>query len=112
MQHIAMEGRCFVLSACQHLRRSDAPDSYAAVQGNDQNSVLMRGGSCIVAPLGTVLAGPVFDEDALLVQDLDLGDLARGKFDFDVVGHYARPDVFRLHVNEAATPPVRFEQTP
>ncbi|MFM0140213.1 nitrilase-related carbon-nitrogen hydrolase [Caballeronia grimmiae] len=110
MQHIAMEGRCFVLSACQHLRRRDAPHSYAAVQGNDPNTVLMRGGSCIVGPLGVVLAGPVFDEDALLVHELDLGDLARGKYDFDAVGHYARPDVFRLHVNEAASPPVVFER--
>ncbi|MFM0379244.1 nitrilase [Paraburkholderia strydomiana] len=110
MQHIAMEGRCFVLSACQHLRRSDAPESYAAVQGNDPDTILMRGGSCIVAPLGAVLAGPLFDEDALLVHELDLGDLARGKFDFDVVGHYARPDIFRLHVNEEASAPVHFEQ--
>jgi nitrilase len=110
MQHIAIEGRCFVLSACQHLRRSDAPDGYAGVHDDDPDTILMRGGSCIVAPLGTVLAGPVFDEDALLVHELDLGDLARGKFDFDVVGHYARPDVFRLHVNEAPTLPVRFEQ--
>lgn len=112
MQHIAMEGRCFVLSACQHLRRSDAPDDYAAVQGNNPDTVLMRGGSCIVAPLGAVLAGPVFDEDALLVHELDLADLARGKYDFDVAGHYARPDVFRLHVNEAPTVPVVFEQSP
>jgi len=110
MQHIAMEGRCFVLSACQHLRRSDAPQNYAAVQGNDPNAVLMRGGSCIVGPLGEVLAGPVLDEDALLVHELDFGDLSRGKYDFDVVGHYARPDIFRLHVNEAPTPPVIFEQ--
>lgn len=110
MQHIAMEGRCFVLSACQHLRRSDAQESYAAVQGNDPDTILMRGGSCIVAPLGAVLAGPLFDEDALLVHELDLGDLARGKFDFDVVGHYARPDIFRLHVNEEASAPVHFEQ--
>jgi nitrilase len=110
MQHIAMEGRCFVLSACQHLRRSDAPENYAAVQGNNPDTVLMRGGSCIVGPLGEVLAGPVLDEDALLVHELDLGDLSRGKYDFDVAGHYARPDIFRLHVNEATTPPVVFEQ--
>jgi nitrilase len=110
MQHIAMEGRCFVLSACQHLRRSDAPQNYASVLGSDPDAVLMRGGSCIVGPLGEVLAGPVLDEDALLVHELDLGDLTRGKYDFDVVGHYARPDIFRLHVNEAATPSVVFEQ--
>ena len=66
----------------------------------------MRGGSCIVGPLGQVLAGPVFDENAILTADIDLGEIARAKYDFDVVGHYARPDVFRLHVNEKATPPV------
>ena len=66
----------------------------------------MRGGSAIIGPLGQVLAGPVFGEDAILMADLDLADIARGKFDFDVVGHYARPDVFRLHVNEKPAPPV------
>ncbi|MFP3564070.1 nitrilase-related carbon-nitrogen hydrolase [Paraburkholderia sp. SIMBA_030] len=112
MQHIALEGRCFVLSACQHLRRKDAPEHYAAIQGNEPDTVLMRGGSCIVSPLGEILAGPVFDTDAILVQELDLGDLARAKYDFDVAGHYARSDVFRLHVNEAPMPPVVFEQRP
>ena len=60
--------------------------------------------------LGVVLAGPVLDEDALLVHEFDLDDLAEGKYDFDAVGHYARPGVFRLHVNEAASPPVVFER--
>lgn len=110
MQHIALEGRCFVLSACQHLRRSDCPTDYAAIQGNDPSTVLMSGGSCIVGPLGSFIAGPIFEQDALLVADLDLNDLARAKYDFDVAGHYSRPDVFRLHVNEAAMPPVVFEK--
>ncbi|CAE6710648.1 carbon-nitrogen hydrolase family protein [Paraburkholderia aspalathi] len=110
MQHIALEGRCFVLSACQHLRRSDCPTDYAAIQGNDPATVLMSGGSCIVGPLGQLIAGPIFEQDALLVADLDLNDLARAKYDFDVAGHYSRPDIFRLHVNEAAMPPVVFEK--
>ncbi|MFP1679158.1 nitrilase-related carbon-nitrogen hydrolase [Alloalcanivorax sp. C16-2] len=109
MQHVALEGRCFVLSACQHLRRKDAPEWYQAIQGNDPETVLMRGGSCIISPLGEILAGPVFDEDDILVHDLDLADLARAKYDFDVAGHYARSDIFRLHVNEAPMPPVVFE---
>lgn len=108
MQHIALEGRCFVLSACQHLRRGDCPDRYDAIQGNEAETLLMRGGSCIVSPLGEFLAEPVFDRDEILVADLDLGEIARGKYDFDVTGHYARPDVFRLHVNEASTPAVVF----
>ena len=66
----------------------------------------MRGGSAIVSPLGQILAGPVFNEDAILLAEIDLADVARGKYDFDVVGHYARPDVFQLHVNEKPAPPV------
>ena len=56
----------------------------------------MRGGSAIISPLGQVLAGPLFNEDAILLAEVDLAEIARGKYDFDVVGHYARPDVFRL----------------
>jgi nitrilase len=100
MQHVALEGRCFVLSACQFLRRGDCPDDYGAVQGNDPSTILMRGGSCIVSPLGQLLAGPEFQGPKILTADIDLGDIARGKFDFDVTGHYARPDIFRLNVNE------------
>jgi nitrilase len=108
MRHVALEGRCFVLSACQFLLRGDCPDDYAAAQGDDPDTVLMRGGSCIIGPLGQVLAGPVFDQSQILVADLDMADIARAKYDFDVVGHYARPDVFQLRVNERATPAVVF----
>ena len=69
---------------------------------------MCRGGSCIIDPFGTVLAGPNYDGEALLTAAINLGDTIRGKFDFDVTGHYARPDVFRLMVNEADTPPVQF----
>lgn len=100
MTHIALEGRCFVLSACQYLTRGDCPEDYAAIQGNDPATVLMRGGSCIIAPLGKVLAGPHFGSETILHAELDLDDIPRGKYDFDVAGHYARPDVFRLHVDE------------
>jgi nitrilase len=106
LRHIALEGRCFVLSACQYLTRRDCPDDYAAVQGNNPATVLMKGGSCIVGPLGQVLAGPAFDGETILAADIDLDEIARGKFDLDVVGHYARPDVFQLHVNTRPTRPV------
>ena len=100
MRHVALEGRCFVLSACQYLTRADCPPGYACVQGDDPRTVLIRGGSCIVAPLGQVLAGPHFDGEAVLTADLDRNEIARGKYDLDVAGHYGRPDVFRLSVNE------------
>jgi nitrilase len=67
---------------------------------------MMRGGSAIINPFGQILAGPVYSEDVILTAELDPADITRGKYDFDVVGHYARPDVFRLHVNEKPTPPV------
>jgi nitrilase len=106
MQHIALEGRCFVLSCNQFARRADYPSDYQTAFGDEPTTILSRGGSCIVNPLGQLLAGPNFTEECILTADLDLGDLARGKYDFDVVGHYARPDVFRLQVNEAPQPPV------
>ncbi len=109
MRTIALEGRCFVLSACQFARRSDYPADYEPLQGNDPATVLIRGGSCIVSPLGEVLAGPCFDGPAILTADLDMGAIARGKFDLDVVGHYARPDIFHLTVNTRPTTPVNFK---
>ncbi len=106
MQHVALEGRCFVLSCNQFTRRRDFPADYDAVQGNDPDTVISEGGSCIVSPLGEVLAGPNFDGECILTAEIDLGEIVRGKYDFDVVGHYARPDVFRLHVNERPLPAV------
>jgi len=100
MQHIAIEGRCFVLSACQYTTRADYPEDYDAIQGNAPDTVLMRGGSVIVSPAGDVLAGPSYDGECILTAEIDLDDVVRGKYDFDVVGHYARPDIFKLLVDE------------
>jgi nitrilase len=108
MQHIALEGRCFVLSACQFIRRGDYPADYAAVQGDAPETVLIRGGSVIVSPLGRILAGPSYEGECIQIADIDLGEIAEGKYDLDVAGHYARPDVFRLHVNERPAPTVSF----
>jgi nitrilase len=109
MRHVALEGRCFVLSACQFLRRADLPRGYPTERFLPEQDVLIRGGSCIVGPLGELLAGPVYGEECVLTADLDRSALIRAKFDFDAVGHYARPDVFRLHVNEKSMKPVVFE---
>jgi nitrilase len=106
MRHIANEGRCFVLSACQYLQRKDAPADYDCIQGNDPDTVLIRGGSVIVSPLGEVLAGPLYGEEGVLVAEIDPADRQRGKYDLDVAGHYARPDIFQLRVNRAPQTPV------
>jgi nitrilase len=99
MRTIAQEGRCFVLSACQYLTRADCPPSYDIAQGSAPTTVLIRGGSCIVDPFGTVLAEPSFDGEAIRVAELDRRLIPRGKYDLDVVGHYSRPDVFSLSVD-------------
>ncbi|MDP6734252.1 MAG: carbon-nitrogen hydrolase family protein [Gammaproteobacteria bacterium] len=103
MQHVAMEGRCFVLSCNQYITRGDFPENYDTIQGDDPATVISRGGSCIVSPLGQFLAGPDFDSETILTAELDMDDIARGKYDFDVTGHYARPDIFKLLVNETST---------
>ncbi|HFQ16056.1 MAG TPA: carbon-nitrogen hydrolase family protein [Rhodobacteraceae bacterium] len=108
MQMIALEGRCFVLSACQHMTRADGPADYHPIQGDSPETQIIRGGSCIISPFGEVLAGPVYDQDAILTAEMDRAEIARGKYDLDVVGHYARPDVFRLEVNRQAQTAVRF----
>jgi nitrilase len=106
MRHVALEGRCFVLSCNQFARRRDFPEDYGTIPKDEPDTVLSRGGSVIVSPLGEILAGPNYESECILSAELDMDDIARGKYDFDVAGHYARPDVFRLHVNEQPMPAV------
>ena len=111
MQHVALEGRCFVLTACQFIRRKDFPATVRLSLGDSPDAVLMRGGSAIISPLGKVLAGPHFDGETILTASLDLNEIGRGKFDFDVAGHYSRPDVFQLIVNESPMRAVATRET-
>ncbi|HEY2907525.1 MAG TPA: nitrilase-related carbon-nitrogen hydrolase [Vicinamibacterales bacterium] len=106
MRHIAVEGRCFVLSCNQFNRRSDFPSDYRSIFGTDPDAVVCRGGSCIVDPFGKFLAGPDTNGETILVADIDRRQIARGKYDLDVVGHYARPDIFTLNVDERPKNPV------
>ncbi|CUJ51711.1 Aliphatic nitrilase [Achromobacter xylosoxidans] len=106
MRHIAHEGRCFVISACQ-VQPSPA-ELGLDVPGWDPQRPLINGGSLIVGPLGDVLAGPLHGQTGLLTATIDIEDLVRARYDFDVVGHYARPDVFTLDVDERVCQSVRF----
>lgn len=107
LRHIACEGRCFVLGCNQFVTRSMYPPDLPGIEDLDGSpEVLCRGASAIVSPLGEFLAGPLLNEEGILYADLDLAEVARGKMDFDVVGHYARPDVFQLTVNERPQHPV------
>jgi nitrilase len=106
MRHIAHEGRCFVVSACQ-FQRSPAQLGVTVPHWDDDRP-LINGGSVIVGPLGDVLAGPLRGEEGLVVAEVDTAELTRARYDFDVVGHYARPDVFSLSVDERRKRTVKF----
>ncbi len=107
MQHVAMEGRTFVLTACQHITRAAYGADHESALGDEPDRVMMRGGSAIISPMGKVLAGPDFSGETILYARIDPADVMRAKFDFDVTGHYARPDVFELVVDTRAKPAVR-----
>ena len=108
LQHIALEGRCFVLGCNQYVERDMYPEDLETREELEAwPEVLSRGGSVIYGPLGDLVAGPLWGEAGMLVADLDLTAIARSKFDFDVTGHYARPDVFTLEVDESPHLPVR-----
>jgi len=101
LQHIACEGRCFVLGCNQFVTKDLYPADLPGIEElAGQPQVMCRGGSVIISPLGEVIAGPLYGEEGILYAKLDLAEVERGKFDFDVVGHYARPDVFQFRVNE------------
>ncbi len=97
MQHIALEGRCFVLACNQFIQKSDYPERFQADLTHEPE-IMSSGGSVIISPLGEVLAGPLWNEEGLLTAELDFSVLAKSKLDFDVVGHYSRNDVFKLEV--------------
>ena len=108
MQHIAQEGRCFVLGCNQFVTKDMYPaDLREHPELENIPEVMCRGGSVIVSPLGNVIAGPLYGEEGILYADLDMGEIVRSKVDFDVVGHYSRPDVFQLTVNERPAEPVK-----
>jgi nitrilase len=93
MQHIALEGRCFVLGCNQYFTKSMYPERFQPLVA-DEPEDLCRGGSVIVSPLGELLAGPLYDAPGVLTAEIDLEDIVKAKLDFDVVGHYGRGDIF------------------
>jgi nitrilase len=95
VRHIAREARAFVLSCCVYQRASSYPDDVPIGEGPD---LLGRGGSAIVGPDGEYLAGPLWDEEGILVADLDPDLLFAERQRFDAAGHYSRPDVLQLEV--------------
>lgn len=101
IRHIAMEGRCFVLSCNQYVTKDMYPKDLACYNDLETSPEIMsNGGSAIVDPLGNYVAEPVWGKEEMIIADLDMKQIAYSQFDFDPVGHYARPDVFKLVVNK------------
>nr|GAT52936.1 predicted protein [Mycena chlorophos] len=98
MTHIALEGRCFVLAACQFAQEKHFTANHAVADSAKRNpeNIMIAGGSVIISPQGKILAGPLRGEEGVLTVDIDLDDIVRGKYDLDVCGNYARPDIFQL----------------
>lgn len=100
MQHNAREGGMFIISCCMALKMDDIPDKYEFKKLYPAGREWINtGNSCIVAPNGKIVAGPLEAKEGLLHADIDLNDIIASKRMFDVVGHYARPDVFNFSVN-------------
>jgi nitrilase len=102
LRHIALESRAFVVSPCHFQRSTSYPDDFplrALIEGRD---VLGRGGSAILGPDGSYLAGPLYGEEAILYAELDPELLAQSRQRFDPAGHYHRPDVLKLTVTPNA----------
>jgi len=97
MQHIALEGRCFVLGCNQYFTKSMLPAKYQSLVEKEPE-IMCRGGSVIVSPMGEIIAGPLFDEAGAVTADIDLEEIQQSKLDFDVNGHYSRPDIFNFKV--------------
>ena len=101
MQHIAREGGLFLISACMALKMEDIPDEYEFKKlYPNEREWINTGNSCIIAPNGKIIAGPLESAEGILYADIDLRDIVSAKRMFDVVGHYARPDVFNFSINK------------
>ena len=104
MRHIACESRCFLVTACQYQpAATEAQGAPITLRDRPEDQAMIRGGSCIISPYGDVLAGPLYGAEGLLTAEIDRSEIIRARFDLDATGHYARPDVFTLTVDERAT---------
>ncbi len=101
-RHYAFEGRCFVIATGAILRASDLPQELEPVESlaKDPKALALKGGSAIIGPDGSLLAGPAHNDELILTADLDLERIAEEQLTLDVTGHYARPDIFNHPLRE------------
>jgi len=111
MQHIAREGRCWVICSGVALTHSDIPSDLPEMKllFPDTEKWINPGDSLVIAPGGDIVAGPMREEKGLLYADIDSNNVATSKRVLDIAGHYSRPDVFTLNVNTQPQSPVKFK---
>lgn len=98
----AFEGRCFVLAVGLIMPTDDLPNELLPLK--DENLLVLRGGSCLIAPDGSFIIEPIFDREEILTAEIDLANIDREKMTLDVSGHYQRRDVFEFSVNRNLRP--------
>ena len=114
MRHVAKEGRCFVIGACQAFPKDAIPDSLpfkADYLGNIEGWI-NPGLSLIVDPDGKIVAGPLDSEEGILYADVEPHQLVGPRWQLDAAGHYARPDIFELRVHRSPRPGLRTVEEP
>lgn len=99
-RHYAFEGRCFVLALGTILKNSDLPKQLPTNTAKDDDPFLVRGGSCVIAPDGSFVVGPVFDEEITVFAEIDLSMIDGEKMTLDVSGHYQRHDIFEFEIKQ------------
>lgn len=111
MQHIAREGCCWVVSSGTALKVSDIPDDFPAKKDlySETEEWVNPGDSVVIAPGGDIVAGPMRNEQGILYAEVDSNRVGIARRALDVAGHYARPDIFKLHINTRPQSPVEFE---
>ena len=97
LEHISCEGRCYVLGCNQFVTKDQYPTALQKELDN-QPELMCSGGSVIYSPMGKLLAGPLFGEEGILYANIDHKEIIKAKMDFDVIGHYARPDIFEFRL--------------
>ena len=101
VQHIALEGKCYFINCDMFFTRGDYPEGlHCPAELGRLPEIVCRGGSCIVDPYGHYVVGPVWDREEILYADLEMDKAAMSRMELDVCGHYARPDLLRLMVQE------------
>ncbi|NQY23347.1 MAG: carbon-nitrogen hydrolase family protein [Campylobacteraceae bacterium] len=106
MKHIAYEGRVFLISACQFIKAPE--NSYVKSEKWPKDKPIIKGGSVIISPMGEIIAGPLYNEEGIISAEINLDDIVKARYDMDPTGHYSRPDIFKLSVNEEERAGIHF----